>query len=90
MKITCVKKNIFYKGENKTTNSPITIGKSYDVLRRELQGPQGPDYERGDKEYYLYEIKNDDGKIMTLHEIFFDQSYTSECREKKLNQILNI
>jgi hypothetical protein len=43
MKITCIKKEILYKGKSSLMmDLPITIGKSYDVIRKEIQGPQGP------------------------------------------------
>jgi hypothetical protein len=90
MKITCVKKTFTYEGRAIKMDSPITIGKSYEVLRKELKGPQGPSYENGKNEFYLYEIVNDEGNTQAYHEIFFDSKYINEIRDKKLNRILDI
>lgn len=89
MKIECIKKSFIFKG--KVIPSPelsITIGKEYEVLRKELKGPQGPDYESGNNPYYLYEIIDDREKVSAFHEIFFDRRYISELRDSKIDKIL--
>ena len=99
MKITCVKNSFIYKGINIIINIPITIGKEYEVLKKELNGPQvstsgiitteGLKYENGNIEFYTYEIINDEGQIRQIHQSFFDWHYIDEIREKKLNEILD-
>jgi hypothetical protein len=90
MKITCIKKEILYKGKSSLMmDLPITIGKSYDVIRKEIQGPQGPDYENGSRDFYLYEIKDDTNRITSYHEVFFDINYISEIRDKKIDILIN-